>query len=429
MKFQLAPFKVDVTCPIGHPLTVGWKEPAVGFADPLYAAGFILLGDVKPVVLCAVDWSEISNRSHIMWRESLAAAGTDADRVAVQTTHPHCSPWPDEDAQLLISQQEGVRHVMQPEFCHAALANVAEGVRGAMSRPQSVTHIALGRAKVEKVASSRRVMGEDGKVKAVRWTVTKDPQVRAAPEGLIDPFLKSISFWNGDQKLAAAHYYAVHNTSYDNDDIITCDFLGLARERRANDEPGVAHIFFNECAGNITAGKYNDGAHENRKIFTNRVYAGIVAAEATAERVAIDEFSWHVEPVFLPPGNDMNEPDMMAILDDPDAGVKERIKAAIKLAGLRRQDVPIPFGCLKFGDVAHILHLPGESFIEYQLFAQQQSTADWVAVPSYGDCGPGYICMDKSYAEGGYEPVDSFVSPGVETVMKDAIAKLIGASE
>lgn len=430
---HLASFKVDVTCPIGHPLTAGWKDPATGFSDPLYAVGIVLHGADKPVVLCAVDWCEISNRSHIMWRQALAeAAGTDADHVAVQTTHPHCSPWPDEEAQALV-REHGVRDVMQTEFCHDAVARVAQAVQEAVTQLEPFTHIACGRARIDKVASNRRVMGADGKVKAVRWTATKDPEVRAAPEGLIDPYLKSISFWNGDRKLAAMHYYAVHNTSYDDDCIITSDFLGLARERRAGDEPDVAHIFFNECAGNVTAGKYNDGAHENREIFTGRVYDAIVAAESAAERVAVNSVDWQVEPVSLPPSTDMNEDDLMAILIDPEVRTKDRTKAAIKIAGLRRQDVPIPFGCLKIGtggegrafNTAHILHLPGESFIEYQLFAQEHSTADWVAVPSYGDCGPGYICMDKSYDEGGYEPVDSFVAPGVEGVMKGVIKKLV----
>lgn len=428
MTLRIAAFRTDVTCPIGHPLTAGWNEPAVAVADPLTAVGLVLLGDGEPIVLCAVDWCEISNRSHILWREALAAAaGTDADRVAVHTTHPHCTPWPDEVAHSHVADRNDVRDVMDPAFCHGAVQRVAGSVREAVDRLQPFTHIALGRARIEGVASNRRVMGDDGKVRAVRWTVTKDPVVRAAPEGLIDPCLKSISFWNGDRKLATAHYYAVHNTSYDDDLTVTCDFLGLARNRRAREEPAVAHLLFNECAGNVTAGKYNDGAHENRQIFTGRIHAGMVAAEAAAERVAVDDFAWHVEQVFLPPGTDMNEPDMLAILADPGAAAKDRTKAALKLGCLERQDVPIPLTCLKFGDAAHILHLPGESFIEYQCFARERSAAAWIAVPAYGDCGPGYICMDRSYAEGGYEPTDSFVSPGVESIMKKAIAGLVGA--
>ena len=426
MVLQLATFKVDVTCPIGHPLTAGFRSPAVALADRLQAIGVVLFGDGKPIVLCAVDWLGICNRSHTTWRRALAdAAGTVADRVAVQTTHPHCTPWPDDEAQRLVSEHDDVRDVMEPEFCHDAMKRVADAVRDATARPKPFTHIGLGRAKVDRVASNRRLMGDDGKVKAVRWTQTKDPEIRAAPEGLIDPYLKSISFWNGDTKLAAAHYYAVHNTSYDDDQTITCDFLGLARERRAVEEPGVTHVFFNECAGNITAGKYNNGARENRQVLTDRVHAGMVAAEAAAERVSIGHIGWRVEPVLLQPGFEMNEVALVTTLGDPGAAPKDRTMAALKLAMLRRLDVPFEFSCLAFGDAALILHLPGESFIEYQLFAQARSRADWVAVPSYGDLGPIYICMDGSYAEGGYEPIDSLVGPGVEDTMKGAIEKLV----
>ena len=72
-----------------------------------------------------------------------------------------------------------------------------------------------------------------------------------------------------------------------------------------------------------------------------------------------------------------------------------------------------------------IVGLPGESFIEYQFFAQEQRPGGFVAVASYGDCGPGYICMAKSYEEGGYEPTDSFVSSKCEEVMKEALTRVL----
>src|ERR1043166_944952 len=150
--------------------------------------------------------------------------------------HPHCTPWPDEEAQRLVSNQPGVQPIMDPSWCSQAIDRVANAVAVAKTNARPCTHIGLGRAKVEQVASNRRVMGTDGKVKAVRWTKTLDPAVRAEPEGLIDPWLKTISFWNADRKLAALHYYAVHPTSYDNDSCITSDFTGLARDRRSAED-------------------------------------------------------------------------------------------------------------------------------------------------------------------------------------------------
>lgn len=423
---HLAIFREDVTAPAGSPLCAGWKDPAVGVADPCYAMGVVLQGAGDPIVLCAIDWCEISNRSHILYREKLAAAAdTTADRVAVQTTHPHCTPWPDEEAQDIMEAQAETRDVMDRAFCTDAIDRVAARVKESLASAQPLTHVATGRARVDRVASSRRVMGEDGKVKAVRWTVTPEPEVRAAPEGVIDPFLKTVSLWCGHRKIASLHYYAVHNTSYDNDLIVTPDFLGLARDRLNAEDPNTLHIFFNECAGNVTAGKYNDGAQENREIFTGRVYEAMVASEQDAHPVPVQSVGWRVKNVFLPPRMDATEDELLAMAAGKVEMRKRTTWAAIRLAGLHRQDIPIPFGCLHIDNTACILHLPGETFVEYQLYAQEQSRAALTAVASYGDCGPGYICLDRSYGEGGYEPVDSFVAPGVEGVMKEAIRELV----
>jgi hypothetical protein len=424
-EMQLTTFRADVTPPIGHPLCAGWMPPAVGMADPLHALGLVLFGEGAPVVLVALDWCEISNRSHIQWRERIAAAvGTKPDRVAVQCVHPHCTPWPDEEAQRLVSEQSGILPIMDPKWCGETIGRVAAAARIATMNPQTVTHIEFGRAKVEKVASNRRILGPDGKVKAVRWTKTLDPAVRAEPEGLIDPWLKTISFWNGGKKLAVLHYYAVHPTSYDNDSTITPDFTGLARERRSQEDGGVPHIYFTECAGNITAGKYNDGAKENRPVLTDRIYRALVESEQKTERVSLRQWSWRTKPVQLPP-LEPSEAKLSAILRDPARSSKDRCRAAMQISYLRRSSEPIPFMRLSFDDRVHILHLPGEPFMEYQIFAQQQRPDGFVAVAGYGDCGPGYVCMEKSFTEGGYEPTDSFVAPQSEAVVKAAIAELM----
>jgi hypothetical protein len=427
---RLATFQADVTPPLGHPLCGGWMPPAVGMTDRLLALGVVLMGEGEPVVLCVLDWCEISNRSHVAWRTRLAAAAeTTGDRVAVQCMHPHCTPWPDDDAQAIVSRYpgrqwgEGINPIKDPAWCNQALDNVSRAVAAGIKNAQALTHAGLGRAKVERVGSNRRVMGPDGKVKAVRWTKTKDPAVRAEPEGLIDPWLKSVSLWNDRRKLAVLHYYAVHPTSYDDDSTITPDFTGLARNRRTSDD-GVPHIYFTECAGNITAGKYNDGARENRPVLMQRIDEALVASEREVERVAVKSYDWRTLPVLLPP-LEPNEAALLAIVGDASQTSKDRCRAAMQASYLRRQSEPIPFTRLRLGDRVNILHLPGEPFIEYQFFAQQQRPGDFTLVAGYGDCGTGYVCMERSFAEGGYEPTDSFVAGRSEAVMKDSIAKLL----
>src|SRR5436305_14486445 len=85
---QLARFSADVTPPIGHPCMGGGIKPAEKIDDPLFANGFVLFGDGKPVVVVAIDWCEIRNDAYERWRSALAeAAGTARERVLVSCLH------------------------------------------------------------------------------------------------------------------------------------------------------------------------------------------------------------------------------------------------------------------------------------------------------------------------------------------------------
>ncbi len=45
-----------------------------------------------------------------------------------------------------------------------------------------------------------------------------------------------------------------------------------------------------------------------------------------------------------------------------------------------------------------LVHLPGESMIEYQLFAQKQKPDRFVVVAAYGDLATGYICTEQAFS-------------------------------
>src|SRR5438477_34662 len=83
----------------------------------------------------------------------------------------------------------------------------ARAAQEALKRTTPFSHVGVGQARISEVASNRRILGPDGRIRATRTSATRDPKVRAEPEGLIDPMLKTLSFWNGNQPLAALHYY------------------------------------------------------------------------------------------------------------------------------------------------------------------------------------------------------------------------------
>ncbi|HBJ84823.1 MAG TPA: hypothetical protein DDZ88_13315 [Verrucomicrobiales bacterium] len=417
---QIAMFRADVTPSVGAPLCGGLVKPAVGVSEPLLALGVVLLSDEKPVVLCAIDFCEIRGADHIHWREVLAkAAGTSAERVALHSLHQHNAPLVDNAVQKMLPEI-GIIDAVATE---KALAGVAASIAAALKAPQTVTHISTGEAKVLEVAGNRRVQVVNGKVGKMRGSSSKDETLRTLPEGLIDPMLKTVSFWNGETKLAALHYYATHPMSYYGDGIVSHDFAGIAREKRTQ-EDGVPHIYFTGCGGNIGAGKYNDGTPPMRPLLASRIHAAMVESEKEAKRVPLTKIAWRHVPVVLQPDPEFPEERMLKVLQNTEARASTRISTALRIGFIRHRE-PIPFTSLHLGDDVCLIHLPGESFVEYQLFAQQQRVGGFVCTASYGDGVTGYIPLEHSFEEGGYEPTQAYAAPDSEKMMKQTISDLL----
>ncbi len=423
---ELATFSCDITVPVGHPLEGGWVRAAEKVAAPLLARGVILRDGAGTYVLAALDWCELRNDAWALFRDRIAAAaGTTPDRVAVQCTHTHSGPLTDRRAQELLAEVQGPAHA-DLAFLDKAAADVAGAVESARAAFRPVTAVGLGRARVDRVASNRRVLRPDGTV-AVRYSTTRDPALRAEPEGLIDPDVRTVAFFDGPDMLACLHYYATHPQTRYGDGLVTPDTCGLARERLER-ETGVFQVYFTGCAGNVTVGKYNDGEPGRREELTGRLYEGMKASLASVERVPAGPISWRTRAVRFPPRSDgpYTPEQARKTLADSAAPANDRIHAAMILSTWERflADRPAELSCLAMGPL-RILNLPGEAFVEFQLLASELAPGRFVAAAAYGDCFSGYICTEKAFVEGGYEPTQSHSSPATEGYMKAALADLL----
>ena len=258
---------------MGTPLCDSLCEPAKEIVDSLKARGIVVLSADKPIVLCALDWVGIGNSGYDAFRDKLAqAAGTTRERVCVHCLHQHDAPGCDFEAdEVLVPYGLGGK-MFDPVFSRKASDSLAAAIKTSLERPRTVTHIGFGKAKVEQVAATRRVMGTDGKVKYVRYSSTKDAAIRAEPEGVYDPYVQLLSFWNGDQAVASLTYYATHPQSYYCKGGVSCDFPGIARGLRDKEVPGVMHVHFNG-AGDNGGRKVHDGNHASM-ILAERVTKG-----------------------------------------------------------------------------------------------------------------------------------------------------------
>ena len=431
---RIAPFRLDVTPPVGHPLCGGWITPMVDCADELEAIGLVLLGAGKPIVICAVDWTGILNGAHVQWRTALAeAAGTTPDRVAVQCVHQHDAPFVCLHAQELVAAQDDKLRVVDVPFFNDCLDRAGQAVKSALPKARPLTHVGVGEGRVEKVASNRRVaIGPDGKVTKMRGSACRDAELIAMEEGLIDPLLKTVAFYGGDEKLVACHYYATHPMSHYGQGHVSSDFVGLARKRRQKEEPGCTHIYFTGAAGNIAAGKYNDGSPRARVELTERIYEGIIASEDSLKRTPIESVSWMTREILPPTNPVFSAGKLHAMLANRENAAANRIRPAMVLAWMDRvaNRMPIVLSALhvspknQTGDVS-LLHLPAESFLEYQLRAQQLAPDRFVATAAYGDGGPWYIPVKEAYPQGGYEVSVANCSSAVDDILSRGIRKLL----
>lgn len=426
---RVATFDVDATPPLGSAMAY---DPVKRVDElTLRCRGIVLLGADQPIVLCAVDWIGIANEGHDAFRAALAeAAGTTPARVAVHTLHQHDAPGCDFTAEKIIKDL-GIQGYTRFDgtFHRQVIQRAADATRAAVPNAQTVTHYGYGEAVVKEVASNRRVeLTPEGKVGRMRGSSCKIEGLVALPEGLIDPVVSLLSFWNGEKPVAVLSFYACHPQSYYRLGIPSPDFPGIARFIRGQDVNAALHVHFNGAGGNVAAGKYNDGSQPNRMILATRLAAGMREAyeKTTKKPLQATDLGWGSVPVSLPLSTHLDEADLVEKLKSTAA--KGYVSFADQLAWVRREKAghQIDITCLRVGD-SRMLHLPGELFVEYQLAAKAMRPDLHVMMAAYGDYGPAYIGTAAAYPQGGYEVgiTSSNVAPGVEPVLMGAMKTLL----
>ena len=427
---KLAVFDVDATPPLGWAMAY---DPVKRLDEmTLRCRGIALLGGDKPVVLCAVDWIGIANEGNDAFRDALAAAaGTTRDHVAVHTLHQHDAPCCDFTAERIVRELKLTNYRRYDATFPATSHTACRGGPSLSVVDGPTSHsLWLGRGGGERSRLESAILGSDGRVRATRYTATKNPALRAEPEGLIDPQVSLLSFWNGDRPIAVLSYYACHPQSYYRTGVPSPDFPGIARFIRGQAVPEALHVHFNGAGGNIGAGKYNDGAKENRMVLALRLAEGMKQAWTATQRhpLSASDLGWQTVSVHLPVAPYLNAAKLVqALKTQPPRGP---IAESDQLAWLRRVESghTVDISCLHVGTV-RVLHTPGELFVEYQLAAKAMRPDLHVAMAAYGDYGPGYIGTAAAYRQGGYETSAkaSNVAPQAERVLMDAMKQLLGA--
>ena len=413
------PFRgfADVTPPLGHPLCSGWLKPAKVIDDPLRAGHravgrklFRILRLIGAACAAMPTWPGAAWPGAAHTTPKRGGSMPPSPRYAFVDLGPLLSAAGLSLARMLISSMPPCKSRDRPSKS---------------LRKQPASRTTARETRVHDVASNRRVLGPDGKVQFWRGSATPDAKARAAPQGLIDPWLKVLGFWNGDTPLAALHFYASHPMSYYGKGRVSSDFCGLARERRQDDLPSVRQLYFNGAAGNIAAGKYNDGAPANRRLLSERIYEGMKAAWAAMERRPVTGWTWHAETVSFEPRSEeaFSRTTNTAILGDAKATTAGKAIAAFQSPWLNR--LSDRSRAVLAGGTCSGRGTARSHSSNIQLFAQAQRKDGFICTAGYGDGGPGYIPTRHAYDEGGYETTVALAAPSCEDTMQAAIRNLL----
>ena len=417
---KLLTFDVDATPSVGSELT--YQQMEASWDLSLRARGVVLFGAGDPIVLCAVDWIGIANESQEAFKEALAAAaGTTPDRVEVHTVHQHDAPICDFTSEKICIEKGIDPGPFEGSFQRQVIATLAERIAATLDQARSVTAVGFGSARVHRVASNRAVRLRDGSI-GTRYSSEKRPEYQGLPRGLVDPQLSMVSFWDGEEPLAALSFYATHPQSYYRTRTANPDFPGVARMMMDLADPDVLHIHFNGAGGNVAAGKYNDGSHKMRRILAKRLERAMRKAWRRTRRSEIVSMDWETEPMLLPAD------EKVAVLEDSLATMARAplTNSAGTLGWYRRRNEgrTINAACLAVNDI-RVLFMPGELFVEYQLAAKKMRPRQHVAMAAYGDYGPFYIGTRAAYETDIYEVRSSPVTADAEAYILDKLECLL----
>ncbi len=408
---RVAVFRADATPAMGEPLI--WTMPTVKVEDPLWAKGIVLESSGERYVICALDWCGVGGATYRMLVARMAkAAGTTPSRVTLHSVHQHTAPYIEGDAYGILRGLEKPPLLMSDGYLNQLAGKLAAAIREASYQP--FDRVGTGQARVEQVASIRRLPAPGGKVTTRYSSDGVKPEMAAAPEGPVDPMLRTITLASGSKPLVRLHYYATHPQTFCCDGTVTADFVGAARAQLEKEE-GIAEIYFTGCSGDVTVGKYNDRTVQARQALAGRLLTAMRASAGATRYQPAGRIRWRTAAVSLPK---RAAPDFASAASDDD-----RYRRAIGVAFARRT-APLAISVLEIGSV-QVLHLPGEPMLEFQKFAQRVSPAGFIAVAGYGDVAPGYLCTDEAFPQGGYEPSASNAGPGTEPALKSAIQALL----
>ncbi len=426
---KAAPFKIDITPPAGHPIAYGVNRKV---DTPIYLRGIGLNDGKSTVVLAVADVIGISNQSHEdLTRLIASAAECRPSNVYLHAVHQHDSLCIGRDTDHLVISS-GFEPNVTNEYWSQLKRTVSEGVTAAL-RPRkwkSVRRIETAERRVQKLGANRRLLSPDNTVKAMRFSMCGDRKLRKEPVGIIDPFLRTISFrGRNGQIIAALHFYATHPQVAYHRNMIGGDVPGYALRyvEKRFDDPDAVQMYFTGCGANVTFGKYTTGSKEKNLKQLSQTLGSEILKNLTYLEPREPGLICCKSRKFCPPvASGISEKKLLAELKNAETEAAAFLSAR-KLLALRRlsRKKHPTIQRMDIGPDVSLLSFPSETVVEYQLYAHSLVADRFLACAAYRDYSWFYLPTAEMYKQGGYEPGRGMYTPVLEDSIRGCIDTIL----
>jgi hypothetical protein len=422
---KLSTFKVDCTPPVGYPIGLGTQDPATSIRDPLFMRGFVLDDGRTRVLVASLDYMGLMNSAHDALLAALSdAIDTPVERVVVHCVHQHDSVLPNLELDEYLGKETFPAHWWS-DVCKTC----ASAAKTSLAGFREIDAVGHREVRLQGYASNRRILGDDGKVRGMRFSRCASADLVSQPVGVIDPMLRTLAFQGCDgEVLASMSFYATHPQVANGRGMYSADAPGEAM--RLLEDSGGMHAYFSGAFGNVTGGKYTsyDDLEGNLLAFGRRLADGVTRNLAAMEWSPAVDIDWQVER-FPFPRRELDREEAAAAARDESRPDGERLVKATLLSCISHPgNETYTLKSLGLGAI-QALFVPGEPFVEYQLYTQAVAPDRFIAMAA--NCGDEFVYLPtaEAFAQEGYE-VTSFrwCTEEFEPRFRKAIAGLLGSA-
>ncbi len=426
---------VDITPGQGMPMGGYYRVRLnTGTHDPLFAKAIVLEEDGVEAAIVACDLVGLP-RSFVDSARSIIRETTHVppDHVMIGATHSHTGP---EMNRLWLERVEGPAAQVAKDYRAALPGKIAEAVKQAEANLQP-TEAWAGIGEEDTLCFNRRFVMKDG---TIGWNPGKMNPNIVRPAGPVDPDV-SVVYFKAPPSTPQVTFvnYAMHLDTTGGTEFSADYPYTLGKLLAAVKGPGMLTVFAIGTAGNINhinvkSAEPQSSTREAARIGT--VLAGEVLKTYPHLTRVTGPLQVRREIVQLPiqqysqenVGKAQETVDR-ALKGDPDRFPFLELVRAFKILMVASEyhgkPIEAEVEVISLGRELAWVGLPGEVFVELGMAVKHASPFRYTIVDELTSDVLHYVPDRKAYAEGNYEPTNSFCAPGGGEMLVDAATRLL----